>query len=151
MVKVRIEIDPDLVEEEVVIRCSEINSAIAEIQQKIMDAGSKEQQLVCDDGEKDYYIPMNEILFLETEGGRVRAHTADCMYQVSYRLYELEELLPNYFLRVAKSTILNVHHVRSILKNITGASEVEFDNSKKRVYVSRSYYKALKERLEHRR
>ncbi|MBP5265805.1 MAG: LytTR family transcriptional regulator [Lachnospiraceae bacterium] len=78
--KVRIEIDPDLVEEEVVIRCSEIN-----------------------------------------------------------------------FLRVAKSTILNVHHVRSILKNITGASEVEFDNSPKRVYVSRSYYKALKDRLEHRR
>jgi DNA-binding LytR/AlgR family response regulator len=134
-----------------VIRCSEINSTIAEIQQKITDTGSKDHQLVCDDGEKDYYIPMNEILFLETEDGRVRAHTADRMYHVSYRLYELEELLPNYFLRVAKSTILNVHHVRSILKNITGASEVEFDNSPKRVYVSRSYYKALKDRLEHRR
>ena len=149
--KVRIEIDPDLVEEEVVIRCNGINSTIAEIQQKILDVGDKGRQLVCDDGEKDYYIPMDEVLFLDTEGGRVRAHTADRMYHVSYRLYELEELLPNYFIRVAKSTILNVRHVRSILKNITGASEVEFDNCSKRVYVSRSYYKALKDRLEHRR
>lgn len=149
--KIRIEIDPDLTEEEVVIRCNSIDSTIAEIQQKILDVTDKERQLVCDDGEKDYYILMDEILFLETEEGRVRAHTADRMYHVGYRLYELEELLPNYFIRVAKSTILNVHHVRSVLKNITGASEVEFDHCSKRVYVSRSYYKALKDRLEHRR
>lgn len=149
--KLRIEIDPGLDEEEVVIRCGEITPRVAMLQQQILDAGNEERQLVCFDGDKDYYIPMDEILFFETGDGQVRAHTADRTYRVDYRLYELEELLPSYFMRVAKSTILNIHHVRSVLKNITGASEIEFDHSKKHVYVSRSYYKALRNRLEHRR
>ena len=149
--KVRIEIDPDLTEEEVVIRCSSVTSDIAEIQRVITDTGTKGRQLVCNDGDKDYYIPMNEILFTETENGRVQVHTAKQVLSVGYRLYELEDLLPGSFVRISKSAILNVRHVRSVLKNITGASEVEFDNCSKRAYVSRSYYKTLKERLEHRR
>ena len=43
----------------------------------------------------------------ETEEKVVYAHTKDDMFQVKYRLYELEEILPGYFMRISKSTILN--------------------------------------------
>lgn len=70
---------------------------------------------------------------------------------IKYRLYELEEILPKYFVRVSKSTILNVNQVYSIDKNITSSSIIKFSKSYKQVYVSRNYYKILKQRLEERR
>lgn len=48
-------------------------------------------------------------------------------------------------------TFLNVNQVYSINKNITSSSIVQFYKSYKQVYVSRNYYKVLKQRLEERR
>ena len=75
-------------------------------------------------------------------------HTANQVYGTKYRLYELEELLPGNFIRISKSAILNAGKVRAIHKNITGASEVEFVGSGKKVFVSRNYFKVLMEKLE---
>jgi DNA-binding LytR/AlgR family response regulator len=102
-------------------------------------------------GEKEYYFSLDEILFFETEEGRINAHTKNDVFQVKYRLYELEEMLPSTFVRVAKSTIVNIRYIRSITKSLASASELEFVGSHKVVYVSRNYYKALKHKLEERR
>ena len=64
-----------------------------------------------------------------------------------YKLYELEEFLPGYFMRVSKSTILNTNHIYSITRSISSSSKVEFQNTHKQVYVSRYYYKPLKIKL----
>jgi DNA-binding LytR/AlgR family response regulator len=60
-------------------------------------------------------------------------------------------LLPGNFIRVSKSSILNSAKVRAIHKNITGASEVEFVGSNKKVFVSRNYFKVLMAKLEEKR
>ncbi len=150
MMKIRIEVD-DKIDEEVIIRCKSITGEITKIQQAISDALVAEQSFLFYQGEKECYISLDEILFFETEAGHINAHTRDQIYQVKYKLYELEEMLPSSFVRVAKSTILNSNHIHSITKNLTGASEVEFIGSYKHIYVSRGYYKALKERLDDRR
>lgn len=149
--KIRIEVDPDLAEDEVLIRCKSISDDVAAMQQAITDISSSGQRFQFYNGEKEFYFSLDEILFFETDGSKVNAHTAQQVYQVKYRLYELEELLPSCFVRVAKSTILNVRHVHAITKNLTGASEVEFQGTHKHIYVSRGYYKVLKEKLESRR
>ena len=87
------------------------------------------------------------VLFFETEGGIIRAHTADDEFDVKFKLYELEEKLPRSFVRVSKSTILNIRKVYSITRNLTGASKVEFRDSHKIVYCSRNYYKSLKDSM----
>ena len=69
------------------------------------------------------------------------------VYEVKYKLYELEGILPNNFMRVSKSTILNVNYIYSITRNLTSSSLVEFKNTHKKVYVSRYYYKPLKIKL----
>ena len=79
------------------------------------------------------------------------AHTGDEMYQVKYRLYELEEFLPGHFMRISKSTILNTNKVYSIQRNLTASSVVEFQNTHKQVFVSRYYYRPLKNKLEEKR
>ncbi|MEG0578156.1 MAG: LytTR family DNA-binding domain-containing protein, partial [Bacilli bacterium] len=72
------------------------------------------------------------------------AHTIDNAYQVKYKLYELEEILTNNFMRVSKSTIVNIDYIYSIERNITSSSIVEFQNTHKKVYVSRYYYWTVK-------
>ena len=91
------------------------------------------------------------MIFFETSGNQIHAHTLDDVYYVKYRLYELEDLLPGNFMRVSKSTILNTDRIYSITKNLATANTVSFVNTYKQVFVSRYYYRALKEKLENRR
>lgn len=80
----------------------------------------------------------------------ISAHTIQDMYRIKYRLYELEEMLPGYFLRISKSAILNTKKIFAIDRNLSSASLVSFQGTHKKVYVSRRYYKPLKDRLEER-
>jgi DNA-binding LytR/AlgR family response regulator len=66
-------------------------------------------------------------------------------------LYELEELLPGFFMRISKSAILNTNQVYAINRNLAASSVIEFRNTHKQVYVSRNYYKPLKNKLEEKR
>ena len=140
--RVRIEIDSNIEEDEVIIKCKELTKSI----QKIEETIQQENQIINFTFYKDnieYYIPLNTILFFETSSNEI--------YKVKYKLYELEEILPINFIRVSKSTILNVDHIFSIEKNLTASSIVQFNKTHKQVYVSRNYYKKLKERINERR
>lgn len=146
--KVRIEIADDLTESEIIIRCREIDEEIGRLQRTISETASARQQMLCYQNEKEFYLPLQKILFFETSENRIEAHTVEDVFTVRHRLYELEEFLPSYFLRVSKSTILNSKEVYSITKSLTASSLVEFRGTHKKVYVSRNYYKALKTMLD---
>ncbi len=148
--KVRIEIDENFMEEEVVIRCNGLNAQIQAIQKAVTEITSGQERFIFYKGETEYYLPLEDILFFETDGGVINAHTAKDIYQTKYKLYELEESLPGYFMRISKSGILNVRKIFSMTKSIS-TCEVEFQNSPKKVYVSRYYYKPLKEKLDEKR
>ena len=149
--KVTIEIDENLSEECVVIKCKELNENVIALQKSLMEQANSDMTILLHKNEKEYYMPLDKILFFETENKSIRAHTKDEIYETSYKLYELEELLPRYFMRISKSGIVNLKHIYSITKNITSASIVEFEGSHKSVYVSRNYYKALVEKLAEKR
>lgn len=145
--KIRIEVDEKIEEDEVIIRCSELNYEIQNIQRTLANVVSQKVQVIFYKDNSEYYISLSEILFFETEKSSISAHTTDNVYQVKYKLYELEEILPTYFMRVSKSTILNINHIYSITRNITSSSIVEFQKTYKKVYVSRHYYKQLNLKL----
>ena len=149
--KVRIEIEDGLCEEEVIIRCTSVNDTILKIQSAIADINNQSKGFIFYKNDTEYYIPLNKILFFETEGGSINAHTRNDIYQVKYKLYELEELLPGSFMRVSKSTILNTNYIYSVTRNLTSSSVVEFEGTHKKVYVSRYYYKPLKCKLDEKR
>ena len=148
MRKVRIEIDPSA-EEEVIIRCPALTPELLRLQQ-IAEGGSRAEAdltlpLTLDDTE--YFIPARNLLFFETAGSRTAAHTRENMYYTDLKLYELEELLPDSFVRASKSCILNVKAVASLRRGLTGIAEVAFARSEKRVFVSRMYYHPFREKL----
>lgn len=149
--KIRVELDSGIEEEEIIIRCRTLSEEVQTIQKNLADMVARKHGFVFYKGDTEYYLSLEEILFFETEDKVIFAHTKSDMYQVKYRLYELEEALPGYFMRISKSTILNTNKVYSIQRNLTASSVVEFQNTHKQVFVSRHYYKPLKTKLEEKR
>lgn len=149
--KVRIDVDENILEDEIIIRCKKLNTRTQKYYDALIDIAKESRQLILYKGNVEYYLPLVKIIFFETSDNRISAHTVNDVYEATYRLYELEELLPGYFMRVSKSTIINLNDIFSISRNLTASSEVQFMNTHKRVYVSRHYYKSLKCRLEEKR
>ncbi|MCR5835877.1 MAG: LytTR family transcriptional regulator [Lachnospiraceae bacterium] len=142
--KITIEIDEKCIEDEVLIKCREINESVSRIHKMIADASKKDRKLTLYKKDKEFYIDVSDILFFESDSDSVRAHTKDEMFTTKYKLYELENILPSEFCRISKSTIVNAIKIYSITRNITASSLVEFEHTNKKVYASRSYYKNLK-------
>jgi DNA-binding LytR/AlgR family response regulator len=150
--KLRIEIvdnDPEH-EDEIIIRCKELTDAISDIQKAIAEktaAVNMVSEIAFFKDTEQYYFPLNNVLFFETDNDTVYAHTASEMYKTEFKLYELQEMLPRQFIRSSKSAIINVKHILSINKNLASSSLVKFHKSHKQIYVSRMYYKELKQVL----
>jgi DNA-binding LytR/AlgR family response regulator len=146
-VKIRIEVNSDLAEDEVVIRCGQVDETIQKIHKYILEQSSVNLKITYYKDNKEYYFPIDDILFFETEGEHVYGHSSNDAYRIKYRLYELEKLLPKQFVRISKSSIINSSKIYSITRNLTASSLIKFNKSHKQVYVSRYYYKELRQRL----
>ncbi len=134
-------------EEEIIIRCRSMDERMIRAQSMLSALFDKPEELALMRGNVECFVPLADILFFETAGSHVSAHTKDAMYDTALTLTELANRLPYNFIRVSKSGILNARQVSTIARNLTGASEVTFKDSAKRTYVSRAYYKAFKDRL----
>jgi DNA-binding LytR/AlgR family response regulator len=147
LVKIHIEVVGDLSEDEVIIRCGRVDETINKIHQFIAEQAQAVGKITFFKQNQEFYFPLENVLFFETEGEHIYAHTSNDVYRIKYRLYELEELLPNDFARVSKSTIVNIRKIYSITRNLTASSLVKFVGTHKQVYVSRHYYNELRQRL----
>lgn len=144
--KVRIELDPQMDEPEMIIRAPRLTEDVARLQQLILE--QKMTPLTFYKDRSEYFVDVSEILFFETDGEKIYGHTREEAYEVRQKLYELEEILPIAFCRVSKSTIVNTKQIYSIEKSFSGTSTVNFYQTHKQVHVSRHYYQLLKERLK---
>ena len=144
--KVRIELDPQMDEPEMIIRAPRLTEEVARLQQLILE--QKMTPLTFYKDRSEYFVDVSEILFFETDGEKIYGHTREEAYEVRQKLYELEEILPIAFCRISKSTIVNTKQIYSIEKAFSGTSTVNFYQTHKQVHVSRHYYQLLKERLK---
>jgi DNA-binding LytR/AlgR family response regulator len=149
--KIRIDIDENAKEPEVVIRCRALDDELVRIQTALVKASSESLRLHAARAGEEYYLAPEDVLFFESESGRTWAHTADAAFEVKMRLYELEEVLPHSFIRVSKSAIVGVTHIYSIARNLTGPSVVSFRGSHKKLSASRQYFKVLQDKLNEKR
>lgn len=147
-VKIRIEVVDSLTEDEVLIRCCRVNETVQNIQKYALEQATTGTKITFYKENQEFFFPLDEVLFFETEGESIRAHTANDAYLIKYRLYELEQILPRHFVRAAKSTIVNINRVYSVTRNLTASSLVNFTGSHKHIYVSRHYYQQLRQRLD---
>lgn len=145
--RVEIVVDPEQ-EESVVIHCRQITPEVLLLKRTLEgDGRGADQEIVLQRDGAEYFVPLARILFFQTEGEHMAAHTAQEVYQSSYRLFELAAQLPPTFMRVSKSCIVNLAAVTALRRELSGICEVRFGAANKTVYVSRMYYKPFRQQL----
>lgn len=144
--KIRVEIDPEAPEEEIVLHCRELTPEVVKLQQLLAKQIKSAGQIILYQNDTEYYLETDRILFFETEGSQVLANTETEIFEARKKLYELED-----FLRISKSAIVNLNRIYAIRRNLAASSEISFRGTHKQIYVSRAYIKVLKERLEEKR
>ena len=145
--KLKIEIDSSL-PEEVILRAPEINDTVRRVRQALDGALQLTGEIAVRCGGEELFLPYSAIYFFEVENDRVYANTANDAFICNLRLAELAELLPRAFARASKSCIVNTAKIRSLKRSPTGVCETGFSDSEKKIYISRMYYRAVRDIIE---
>ncbi|MBQ7499408.1 MAG: LytTR family transcriptional regulator [Clostridia bacterium] len=145
--KLRIEIDPDA-PEEIIIRASRMSETVMRVQDAVLSALGQGGSIAVKHGESEIYLPFDELLFFETDGDKTIVHTASDCFFCKQRLGELSLSLPRNFVRASKSCLINTAKIRSISRTPTGVGTAYFAGSEKKAFISRMYYKTVREVIE---
>ena len=140
--KFTLHIDPER-EEEMVIYARENRPVFAEIQRLL--AGT-EQQLVGYEQENIVVLKPKKITCFVSGGDKVFAIAGEHRYLVKKRLYQLEEQLGKYYIKINQSCLANIGQISRFSASIGGSLEVVFRDGYKD-YVSRRELKKVKERM----
>lgn len=130
-------------EEEVIIYAHEESSLIFSIKELTEE---KTSQITAFSENEIVPININEVFFFTTDNSKVLAVTENEKLSVKLRLYEIEEKLPDCFIKINQSTIANIHKIDRFDTSVSGTLKVNFKNGAVD-YVSRRNIKKVKERL----
>ena len=148
--KLVVEIDPTR-EEEIRIRAKVSDERLRLLRETVERALSAPGEIALKQGDGEFFIPTDQILFAETAGDKLWVHTASDAYLCPLRLYELESLLPRYFARAGKGCVVNTLQISSLSRSPTGVGEARFFSGEKKAYISRMYYKIVRDVIEEER
>ncbi len=142
--KISIEEIPRGEEEEIIIRCHEMNEEVMALLHKLKSSG---EQLSGICGDEIYRLRLSDIYYFETVDQKSFLYCESRVYGTKLKLYEFEELAAGTrFFRASKSTVINAGKISHIKPSLSGRFEAFMDNGEK-LLVSRSYVPSLKKVL----
>lgn len=131
-------------EEEVIIRCYEVNDEILELMSKLK---TKSSMLIGYKGDVIYQLNPSNVYYFESVDNKVFIYGRDKVYECKQKLYELEQICDRRkFFRASKSIIINITKISHVKPSISGRFEATMENGEK-VLVSRQYVPVLKSKL----
>lgn len=136
---------PKTEHEMVEIRCHQVDDSIDEIVSFIK---SRQGQLAgyLDGG--TYEIPIMDVMYIESVDNRTFLYTEDQTYESKQRIYELEEMLKQrHFIRISKSSIVNLMKIQSIRPALNGRFSAILCNGEE-IIISRKYVADFKKTLK---
>ena len=93
-----------------------------------------------------FFCRLTQIYYIESVDKRTYVYTKGDCYESRDRLYELEEKLGTWFVRISKAMIVNLRTIRNVSAEPGGRMTAVLLNGE-RVIISRSYVKEIKRRL----
>lgn len=112
---------------------------------EILEGGTRKIPLIKDS--KTVLLEVTFIYYIESVDKKTFVYTKENCYESKLRLYELEETLGAYFLRISKSMIVNLRKIKGVKSDLSGRMEATMLNGEK-IVISRSYVKEIKRRLD---
>jgi len=108
---------------------------------------SYDSHIFVQKSEKLLNLPVDEIVYLEASGDYTILTTKNDQFVSSSGIGKLEEILnPEIFIRVHRSTIINLNFLKEIEKHFNGGMVVKMQNGKS-FPVSRTYAKLIRKKV----
>ena len=131
-------------DEQVIIECVEMTKDFEDIKEYVLMKGNVVTGYI---DERVFQIPLADILYFEAVGEQVFAYTADKVYSIKNRLYEIEELYSDRkFIRCSKSAVVNILQTESFRPALNSRFYAKLKNGEE-ILISRMYAKNIKQRL----
>lgn len=132
---------PEVVE----IHCHIISEEVKEI---VAFVKSRQGQLTGIIEERQFEIPVGDIFYIESVDNKTFIYTQSKVYEIKHKLYELEELLKEKrFIRISKSTLLNLMKISSIKPALNGRFTAVLYSGEE-IVISRKYVPEFKKALK---
>jgi DNA-binding LytR/AlgR family response regulator len=144
-VKVRIELQKDLNEPYAVIYTGRIDNEVSELAARLGES-QKDNFFVLRQDEKYVVVKPQEIYMARFEENQVVLYGRGETYTSKLRLYEIENQLGSDFLRISKTTLVNLKQIDSVESSFGGTMALKLKNGGKD-YISRKYLPAFKKYL----
>lgn len=144
--EVELKVEPGRKEPKVIILAGEDSRELQQLVQEL--SGLALSPIQVREGEQTRLLPQEDFLRFYTDGKGVAAQTAEGVYTVGLRLYELEERLDRRrFVRISNSEIVNLDQVTGLDLSLAGTIRMTLTGGI-HAYVSRRYVKKIKETLQ---
>lgn len=145
--KVECRISEDYKEPYAVLHINKMTESVAEIISMLEKENTNSLTLIATKDRKTYFIKPEDISIVHTEGREIVCYDRRRnRYLLDKPLYELENILDNYFVRISKSAIVNISQINHVEASFNGTMELVMENGVTD-YISRSFRKSFKERL----
>ena len=131
-------------EEEVIIYAKEKSTLTDEIERLVND--NNPELIGYDKSGEGVKLTTDEVYCFTAEDNKIFAITEKDKLRIKCRLYQLEEILPEYFVKINQSCVANIRKIARFDTSVSGTLLIKFKNGYKD-YVSRRQMKAVKERF----
>lgn len=109
--------------------------------------GTYDSHIFVQKSEKLFNLPVEEIVYLEASGDYTIISTKNDQFVSSSGIGKLEEMMnPDIFIRVHRSTIVNVNYLKEIERHFNGGMVVKMQSGKS-FPVSRTYAKQIRKKV----
>lgn len=138
--------DTNKEEIEVIIK-GNINNSKVQTLISLINTISVSSKLILWDNEKEMLINLDEIYYFTTENRHIYAKTISNKLVCKYNLSELLTIFEIYGItQISKSTLVNVHQIKSLEAEFSGNYLITLDNGEK-IIASRFYMKNLRKAI----
>jgi DNA-binding LytR/AlgR family response regulator len=127
-------------DEQVIIKCHTMSPELLNVLSAIKAKGSF---LIAYAGNEIHKVDPADIFYIEAIENKTFLYCENDVYETKQKLYELEELNMNDFLRISKSAIVNLSKIKSLAPSMSGRLEAKLRNGE-RLTISRQYVSELK-------
>lgn len=91
------------------------------------------------------FIRIEDILYYETVDGNAFAYTAEQVYKLNGRLYQVEEVVKrDYICRASKAMLVNMDKIQSVRAALNGRLYAKMENGED-ILITRKYAKKVEE------
>ena len=113
----------------------------------ILENSSSNDMLAVKKDDSIVLLEFENIFMVRVEDGKVKVFTQSNDYIIKKPLYQVEEILTKDFVRISKTTIINIRKIQRVTPSLRGMMFVELRNNLKD-NISRKYLPLFKEALD---